>query len=253
MEKISISTVKLLLQQQRDDFNDIVATLMKSFNDRYDQLRNEVVEIKQSLQFSQKDIDILLSSKSTQEDLVHSLKDGLGTLEVGLENLTSKVDYLENQSRRNNLRFDGVPETPKETWDESEEKIQDILKTKFGFSSQPLIERAHRVGPVKPQTIRPIVVKFNQFKVRDQVLHNGNKLKGSKIFVNEDLSERVMERRREQLQLLKDARSQGKLAYFSLDKLIIKERAQQVNTSTNKTSPGRPITRSFSGVSQDLS
>lgn len=38
-----------------------------------------------------------------------------------------KLDYLENQSRRNNLRFDGITEDTKEDWAATECKIVKII------------------------------------------------------------------------------------------------------------------------------
>ena len=150
-DSLSLSTVKLLLQQQRDDFNSLIATFMKSFNERFDELRTEMNEIKHSLEYSQKDIEGLAALKSTHEDLTSSLKTDVSALSENLDNLVAKVDYLENQSRRNNLRFDGIPDNPQESWDDSEKKVLDVLNTKFGFETPPVIERAHRVGPAKPQ------------------------------------------------------------------------------------------------------
>ena len=245
-DSLSLSTVKLLLQQQRDDFNSLIATFMKSFNERFDELRTEMNEIKHSLEYSQKDIEGLAALKSTHEDLTSSLKTDVSALSENLDNLVAKVDYLENQSRRNNLRFDGIPDNPQESWDDSEKKVLDVLNTKFGFETPPVIERAHRVGPAKPQRVRSIVVKFNHFKDREQVYRNRSVLKGSKIYVNEDLSEKVMKKRNEQLHLLKEARSEGKLAYFSMDKLVVKERG----LADPKLKPvGRPVTRSSTTAS----
>ena len=76
----------------------------------------------------------------------------------------------------------------------------------------PKIEMAHRTGKVtnnvqsdngngssalgkrldKP---RPIVVKFVRFKDRERVMWNAHKLRGSKIFINDDYPEAVRQRR----------------------------------------------------------
>ena len=41
-----------------------------------------------------------------------------------------KTVYLENQSRRNNLRFEGLLEDDNETWDETEAKVKNVLAAK---------------------------------------------------------------------------------------------------------------------------
>ena len=48
------------------------------------------------------------SLKTTEKD-VQALKDELGRQD-------GKMEYLENQSRRNNIRVNGIPEETDETW-----------------------------------------------------------------------------------------------------------------------------------------
>ncbi|KAK3859672.1 hypothetical protein Pcinc_034240 [Petrolisthes cinctipes] len=55
-------------------------------------------------------------------------------------------------------------------------------------------------------------------------MRNVGKLKGSRIFVNEDLCPASHNIRKAQFPALKEARSQGKIAYFRHTKLIIREK-----------------------------
>ena len=41
-----------------------------------------------------------------------------------------KTVYLENQSRRNSLRFEGLLEDDNETWDETEAKVKNVFAAK---------------------------------------------------------------------------------------------------------------------------
>lgn len=243
-QSIPLSTVKQLLAQQRDDFKAMIDSLMKSFNERQDKLHTLVVEVKLSLEYSQKDIEALQESNAESEITSALL------LKESLEPLVNKIDYIENQSRRNNVIFDGILEDSKETWQETEVKVHEVLKSNMGFSDNLPIERAHRVGAKKAQKSRAIVVKFSSYKDREAVLRNGKKLKGSAVYVREDLSERILERRRVQLDQLKQARAQGKIAYFNYDRLIVKNRVSvgQVVSADSPVSspefvPNRPTTR----------
>ena len=64
---------------------------------------------------------------------------------------TEKTVYLENQSGRNNLRFEGLLEDDNETWDETEVKVKNFLVEKLDFESAPENERAHRTGRARRQ------------------------------------------------------------------------------------------------------
>ena len=76
-------------------------------------------------------------------------------------------------------------------------------------------------GTPKPRTV---VCKFASYKVKESILKAARRVKPEGILVFEDLAEETMEKRRAQLPQLRQAKAQGKIAYFSLDRLIIKDR-----------------------------
>ena len=65
----------------------------------------DVQSVKSNLEFTQAQVEELITS----ELRVKKVK-------VQIEDLGNKLDDLENRSRRNNLRFEGFPESPNETW-----------------------------------------------------------------------------------------------------------------------------------------
>ena len=65
------------------------------------------------------------------------------------------------------------------------------------------------------------------YKDRDTVLRAARKEKPPGVFVNEDLSQRVMARRRELMPRLREARQQGKYAYLSYDRLVVRDRVER--------------------------
>ena len=112
-----------------------------------------------------------------------------------------KIVDLEDRSRRNNLRIDGISEKENETWDECEQEGQSFIKDKLGIAEDIVIERAHRIkkkgnsdNPGKPRTI---VCRFLNYKDKTNILKIAKKLKGKNIFINEDFSHETMELRKE--------------------------------------------------------
>ena len=67
----------------------------------------------------------------------------IGSLQKTLDEQSSKMKYLENQSRRNNIRVSGIPESVDETWEIVKEKVKKAIKEKFDMEID--IEQAHRV------------------------------------------------------------------------------------------------------------
>ena len=59
--------------------------------------------------------------------------------------MKKKLIELEDRSRRNNLRVDGIKERPNETWEDYENKLHTLFKESLGIEEEIAIERAHRV------------------------------------------------------------------------------------------------------------
>ena len=112
-------------------------------------------------------------------------------------------------------------------------KIRELLHIEEDLK----VERAHHVGrpryakrshegsevKVEPQP-RPIVARFESWKQKEKVIKAARAIKPTNIMFLEDYSQRRLERRRMQIPKLIDARKHEKLAFFAMDKLIIKDK-----------------------------
>ena len=138
------------------------------------------------------------------------------------------IDYLENQSRRNNIRIDGIPELPGETWTQTENQVRETLHTKLRMTEVEAerveIERAHRVGPQKKDKTRTVVLKLTKFKDREAIIKQAREAKIPGLYVNEDFSQRVIDKRKQLFPELKKARMEGKIAYLSYDRLVVRNK-----------------------------
>ena len=61
--------------------------------------------------------------------------------------ITQKLIELEDRSRKNSFRIDGIIETPNETWKECKIKVQEMFKIKMGIEENIEIDRCHRITP----------------------------------------------------------------------------------------------------------
>ncbi|XP_030077984.1 P2X purinoceptor 5-like [Microcaecilia unicolor] len=94
------------------------------------------------------------------EDQVTAMEQRYGKLLKTVETQAEKIEDLENRSRRNNLRFVGLPE------DIGERELRPFLEKwlvkelKLQSEMGPLIiERAHRVGPMRQSAARPPLLR----------------------------------------------------------------------------------------------
>lgn len=231
-EYISLSTVKALMAQQESAFKSMIDSLIKATTARVDGLVKDVAELKYRLEYSQKDIASQQKDLDNKHIEIQSITNEITNVKVSLNKYCDKITDLENRSRRNNLQVTGIPEKPNETWEDSEALVKSILKDKLGLASEPRIERAHRVG--KPDSsprnlARPIVCRLYDWKEKNHILKQARVHKPTGLYVNEDVAEAIMAKRREQMPRLKQAKQEGKIAYFVLDKLVIKEKRFEQN------------------------
>ena len=225
-----------LLQMQQSTFQACLQSFVEATNKRFDNLvRNnakDIAELRASVQFTQKETDDMKQAVRSQSEQVRTNIRGIDAAAAAQREIEDGIDYIENQTRRNNLRIDGVIESPAETWADTEAAVRKTFATSLKLSERHAndirIERAHRTGgdnqSGKPKTV---VVKFESYKDRDTVLRAARKEKPPGVFVNEDLSQRVMARRRELMPRLREARQQGKFAYLSYDRLVVRDRVER--------------------------
>ena len=96
---------------------------LQNTNDRLDKISKEMNKLTKSLEFTQDQLEGEINN--IKENIKH-----LGTSIKGIEDdildpndVSSKLIELEDRSRRNNLRIDGIEETLKETLEDCEIKI----------------------------------------------------------------------------------------------------------------------------------
>ena len=107
-------------------------------------LKQEISELKSSLDFTE---DVL---EKKVEKLEENMKDvdarvrDIYEYQVDPNYVLDKLTELEDRSRRNNLRIDGINEQKGETWEMYETKIKNIFQEKLEIHDDIFIERAHK-------------------------------------------------------------------------------------------------------------
>ena len=187
-EYVSLSMLKQMLSVQESMLKALFHSVICSVTTRVDDLLKTVTELKKSLEFTQKNVEKL-------DTMVTKLKDAegeIGSLQKTLEQ-SSKMEYLENQSRRNNIRVSGIPESADETWETVEEKVKKAIREKLDIEID--IERAHRVqrkkkpeGAKKSGQPRTIVYHLKNWKQKEAVVTKARKEKLEGLFICEDLA-----------------------------------------------------------------
>ena len=163
------------------------------------------------------------------EDAIQISEDFMGAVD-------DKLEYLQNSSRRNNVKVMGIAESPNfvESWDESETIVKEKIKSLLNITEDLVIERAHRIGRPKEfhtradgskgkARPRPIVAKFMSWKQKEQVVRKAREVKPHDVKFVTDFSQRTLSRRHDLVPRMLEARKNGKVAYLIGSKLIVKD------------------------------
>lgn len=164
-------------------------------------------------------IETELTSLTTLKGDMVNLREASSAIYSDIEYLKRKCNDLENRSRRNNILIFGVDDSAEESWTDSQMKVVKLCQEKLGLSIDPnQIDRAHRLGHFQSLRPRPIIVRFDQFKIKESVLVQTKKLKGTPLAISEDYAPATRQARKE---LLKFARQRNEKFKLRFDKLII--------------------------------
>ena len=155
--------VKLALEIQQKAYRDLLEVVQSPLNKKIKHLETANMELTVSLQFTQKDMDELKLTCAKQSEKIDTLEKEI----FGMKNkkydeemeMTKRLNYQEDYSRRNNLSIDGVEESPGENWEVTQHKVQRLIQEKLCMNGVQF-ERAHRVGPI-PSRRRSTEASYN--------------------------------------------------------------------------------------------
>ena len=230
---VTLDVVKSLLSVQHESYRSTIQLFMTQMNEEIREVKKDISDLKMSANFTGKDVKELQDKVEGIEKNTRKLIQESYDVNNEFEILADKHEYLENKSRRNNVKLIGVPESANsESWEESEEIFKENVNSALQIDASVMaIERAHRVGKKGGKKSRngevlprPIVAKFLNWKDREKVLKSAREKRPDGLFFVEDLAQRTLEKREAQKPELARARQEGKLAYFVAGKLIIKDK-----------------------------
>ena len=229
-DTVTLEVVKLLIQNQPDAFKSTFSMLIQDVKDELRAVKKEISDLKISLQFTQAQVDDDQKKANVMETKIALHSENLNMINNHADNVESQLEYIANQSRRNNIKILGIEEDKnvEKTWDDTEEVVIKALKDKLHLEENFEIERCHRIksasnSPRHSNQPRPIVAKFCKWKDKEAILKKARALKPEGVKFFPDYAKRTLERRALQKDSLIAARAQGKVAYFVMDKLVIKE------------------------------
>ncbi len=237
MEPESPLSPKTVGQLQEIIAQTIDNRLKSTLDEKLSPVLNKLDALGKTLDKKTSDVTEKVSTLSSE---LTSTKVELQILKQEHAKLQDRVIYMEAQSRRNNLRFIGIEETGKESWEDSKSKVREFLLNHLKMENDVVaafvFERCHRLGRQQNYTkTRPIIVRFALFTDRELVWKARFNLKGTKYFIAEDFPREIEERRRKLRPYLAKCKELARTgesveAKLILDRLVVNGASYSVDT-----------------------
>ncbi|XP_029831285.2 uncharacterized protein LOC115316122 [Ixodes scapularis] len=215
--------------------NEIDKTLHKLLERQQDIVGafNEIKSNQRKVEARMTGIEKCVESFKNVETKIDACSTTMVTLKQTIGSLENKVDDLENRMRRNNLVFFGIPESQNETKSDLEQAVvSEILRDKLDIENAE-VERLHRIGKPSTGKPRPVIMKLREFNVKENILKNARRLKGTRISISEDFSFHIREKRKLLWNSSKKERDKGEEVILKYDKLILGNSCYQWDTENN--------------------
>ena len=169
---------------------------------------------------------------STNSRNVSDIKRDTKKAQFDTEELRKQLLYLEAYSRRENLKFAGIPENVPEgqQMENTKELVYEFLEKELKIANprdRIEFQRIHRLGRPSVKGPRLIIASFLRFSDREEVLSQARAnpgLKENDLYVFDDLPKELYDLRKKQIEKLKQAKRNGFSARFSKmqpDKLFV--------------------------------
>ena len=170
------------------------------------------------------DIEKMFDETEIQtEERFNNIQKKIEKLKVSLENAQEKM-YDHEFNKKNNLIFYGVQQEERETPPKLLAKVLDLIHVKLNIKREISITCVSRMyaGP-EVHGCRPVLVTFEDFNEREEVLTKSKVLKESGITITQDISKKIREARQELKKFLRIVKrnSPDKYCFLQYDKLFV--------------------------------
>ncbi|XP_026488654.1 uncharacterized protein LOC113404903 [Vanessa tameamea] len=177
------------------------------------EMQKQTVELKESITNS-----IMEKMEEKIKPIIEENKD----LKIKINKLENEIEYLKRDKKQNNIIIFGLKEEEEHT-SGLIQKVKKIFNKDININVEAFeINNIYRIGKrspgVKP---RPVLLSFVNAWKKNEIMKVRKNLKD--IYVTEDYTKEVLEKRKLLQTRLNEERNKGNFAYLKYDKLVVKE------------------------------
>jgi len=206
------------MRAKMEKVENLLKTTTETMRSQIQMLTNSVDALKEEMCDIRQDMNNLRT-----ENL--ELKQSNTVLMDRVKKLEKNADVQEGRSRRNNIIIHGMEKKSNETGTDCEMFVKNLLSEKMDVADVKF-DSVHRINS-KPNS--PIIARCCFYQDKLRILKAKTRLKGSRIFVDDDFSKTVRDIRHNLAPYLKSARAEGKNVRMVFDHLIINGERMTLN------------------------
>ena len=224
------------LEKQQQNLLKLISGNFETTMKEIKNIKCEMNELKKSVEFTEEVLEEKVQQMQRKVSSLEEKANEIQDYQIDRDEVEKKFTDLEDRSRRNNLQIDGVAEENRETWDDCERKVKEIIMDRLELE----VHRAKRSKYEKKDQPRTIVCKLLSYKDKVKVLQNCKKLKGSHIYINKDFCQATLQYRKELWKEVKRLREEeDKIAYLQYRSIVVKDIVIRYRQSGNSGRTGR--------------
>ena len=172
---------------------EIITEMERKFDGRVRSLQQALVSYRESLEFTQREVDSLKDENVNLKNKIEDLEMEEKRNEYQVKKVDEKVDKQDTLSRRKNLVIKGIPESSNKKEKENLQPVIYGLMDQMGVRKDITYDTAYRIEPYTGRKPRSILITFIRISDRDEVFSRRFNLNRnpdySRIWVNEDLGQ----------------------------------------------------------------
>ena len=216
-----------LKQKEDETEKDNLKVTLESFKATVEHLTDNISSLQEKLNALVKE---QTEDKNSHNRSTFKISETMENLNGKVEKLSEALDFVQEKmydfesNKKNNLIFYGIPNEPKERPERLIAKVTELIKINMKIRREMVITSASRMN-TGPEVFRcrPVLVTFEEFRDREEVLKNSRLIKKHSISVTEDLSKRTRESRQELRKFMRHVKriNPEKRCFLQYDKLYV--------------------------------
>lgn len=165
-------------------------------NETLSELKHQIAILEGGLHSLQVAHDETIKTVKFLREENEALRDELKCQVKKVDICYKRANDLEQYQRRSHIRIFGLDDrNPHESANETEQIVARLIREQLGVPINSWeVEIAHRTGRFSSDSNRPVIVRFLTRKTKSRVLAKMKNLKGSHIFLAEDLTQENLRR-----------------------------------------------------------